>query len=210
MLYSFTRLFFLIYFVKKELMTQHLIKPKIILLVGMMGVGKTSLGRIIAGKLRLPFIDSDREIEAMTGFTISDLFARYGEAEFRKGEERVMARLLTGKPCVLSSGGGAFLSEATRLCAKKNAISVWIKAEADVISGRTQGRTHRPLVPAADNQRIIERLVQECYPVYAQADITIPSYDEHPSRTAVRLMKALEERAIVSPFEPKPKRRTHS
>lgn len=167
----------------------------------MMGVGKTSLGRIIARRLDLPFVDSDKEIEAMTGFTISDLFARYGEKEFRAGEERVMARLLGGKPCVLSSGGGAFLSEKTRKLAHDKALSVWIKAEADVISGRTEGRTHRPLVPAADNKRIIERLVQECYPVYATADMTIPSYAEHPSKTAVRLLKALEERGIISPYQ---------
>ena len=183
-------------------MTQRLLKPKIILLVGMMGVGKTSLGRIVARRLGLPFLDSDKEIEAMTGFTISDLFARYGEQEFRAGEERVMARLLNGKPCVLSSGGGAFLSPKTRQLAAEKAVSVWIKAEADVISGRTEGRTHRPLVPAADNKRIIERLVQECYPIYATADITIPSYDEHPSKTAVRLLKALEEMNLISPYRP--------
>jgi len=182
-------------------MTQRLLKPKIILLVGMMGAGKTSLGRIIARRLELPFLDSDKEIEAMTGFTISDLFARYGEKEFRAGEERVMARLLNGKPCVLSSGGGAFLSPKTRSIATQKAVSVWIKAEADVISGRTEGRTHRPLVPAADNKKIIERLVQECYPIYAQADITIPSYDEHPSKTAIRLLKVLEEKQIISPYQ---------
>jgi shikimate kinase len=136
----------------------------------------------------------------MTGFTISDLFARYGEKEFRAGEERVMERLLSGTPCVLSSGGGAFLSEKTRKLASEKAVSVWIKAEADVISFRTEGRTHRPLVPAADNQRIIERLVSECYPIYATADITIPSYAEHPSKTAIRLLRALEEKALISPY----------
>ncbi len=174
-----------------------LVQPKIILLVGMMGVGKTSLGRIISRRLGLPFLDSDKEIESMTGFTISELFARYGEQEFRRGEERVMERLLQGKPCVLSSGGGAFLSEKTRKLAKEKAISVWIKAEANVISGRTEGRTHRPLVPAADNQKAIERLVKECYPIYEQADITIPSYDELPSKTGKRLMKALYAQGIV-------------
>ncbi|MDY6407529.1 MAG: shikimate kinase [Pseudomonadota bacterium] len=182
-------------------MSQRLLTPKIILLVGMMGVGKTSLGRIIARRLELPFVDSDKEIEDMTGFTISDLFARYGEREFRAGEERVMARLLNGKPCVLSSGGGAFLSEKTRQLAHEKALSIWIKAEPKVISGRTEGRTHRPLVPAADNKKIIERLVQECYPIYATADITIPSYTEHPSRTALRLLKTLEKQGIISPFQ---------
>lgn len=182
-------------------MTQTLLQPKIILLVGMMGVGKTSLGRIIAKKLNLPFKDSDKEIESMTGFTISDLFARYGEQEFRNGEEKVMERLLCGKPCVLSSGGGAFLSERTRQIAKEHAFSVWIKAEAEVISGRTEGRTHRPLVPSADNKKVIEHFIQECYPVYAQADLTIPSYAEHASKTAIRLLKALEKAGIISPYE---------
>ena len=130
-------------------MAQRLLQPKIILLVGMMGVGKTSLGRIMARLLSLPFLDSDKEIEAMTGFTISDLFARYGEREFRAGEERVMARLLSGKPCVLSSGGGAFLSEKTRRLAKEKAVSVWIKAEGDSLTCRNVGRTRPPRGPAA-------------------------------------------------------------
>lgn len=190
-------------------MVQKLLQSKIILLVGMMGVGKTSLGRIIAKKLHLPFLDSDREIEKMTGFSISDLFARYGEKEFRAGEERVMKRLLSGGPCVLSSGGGAFLSEKTRQIAAEKSISVWIKAEADVISGRTEGRTHRPLVPAADNKRVIERLVRECYPLYAQADITVPSYNEHPAKTASRLLRELEKRSIISPNIPTKNPTTH-
>ncbi len=186
---------------RQRTMTYRLLTSKIILLVGMMGVGKTSLGRIIAKRLGLPFLDSDREIEQMTGFSISDLFARYGEKEFRAGEERVMKRLLNGTPCVLSSGGGAFLSEATRQVAADKAVSVWIKAEADVISSRTEGRTHRPLVPAADNQKVIERLVQECYPLYALADLTVSSYDEHPAKTAGRLLKQLEERGLITPID---------
>ena len=181
-------------------MTQKLLQPKILLLVGMMGVGKTSVGRLLAQKLKLPFIDSDKEIEKSTGFSISDLFARYGEAEFRKGEEKIMERLLQGKPCVLSSGGGAFLSEKTRKVAKDKAISIWLKAGADVISGRTEGRTHRPLVPAADNKKAIERLVNECYPIYAEADLTIESFAEHPQATVVRVLKELERREIISPY----------
>ena len=187
-------------------MSQKLLQPKILLLVGMMGVGKTSVGRLLARKLHLPFIDSDKEIERMTGFSISDLFARYGEAEFRLGEEKVMERLLMGEPCVLSSGGGAFLSEATRKKKKKKAVSIWIKAGADIISGRTEGRTHRPLVPAMDNQRVIERLVKECYPLYATADLTVESYNEHPAKTVVRLMQELESNGIISPYKPLHKR----
>ena len=181
-------------------MTQKLLQPKILLLVGMMGVGKTSLGRLLAKKLDLPFIDSDKEIEKLTGFSISDLFARYGEEEFRKGEEKIMARLLQGSPCVLSSGGGAFLSASTRAIAKEKAISIWVKAGADVISGRTEGRTHRPLVPAMDNQKVIEKLVKECYPLYAEADLMIESFAERPRTTIVRLLQELENRSIISPY----------
>ena len=187
-------------------MSQKLLQPKILLLVGMMGVGKTSVGRLLAKKLNLPFVDSDKEIERMTGFSISDLFARYGEAEFRLGEEKVMERLLNGDPCVLSSGGGAFLSPKTRELAQKQAISIWLKAGADVISGRTEGRTHRPLVPSMDNHKVIERLVKECYPLYAEADLTIESFDEHPAQTVIRLMKELEAHEIVSPYVPTQKR----
>lgn len=179
-------------------MEQRLLKPKIILLVGMMGVGKTSVGRIAARRLGLPFVDSDREIEHLTGFTISDLFARYGEAEFRRGEEKIMERLLSGRPCVLSSGGGAFLSERTRLIAREKSVSVWIKAATEIISGRTQGRTHRPLIPAADNRRVIEKLMQTHYPIYAQTDITVESFNEHPAQTVKRLLRELEQRAVIS------------
>lgn len=183
-------------------MNENTTQPKIILLVGMMGVGKTSLGRILARHLNLPFVDSDKEIEKLTGFTISDLFARYGEVEFRKGEERIMERLLKGKPCVLSSGGGAFLSEKTRNVAKEYAVSVWIKAGSDVISKRTQGRTHRPLVPAADNKKAIERLVSEAYPLYEKADIMVESFQEHPYKTVNRLLMLLDEKNIISGVKP--------
>ena len=184
-------------------MSQKLLQPKILLLVGMMGSGKTSVGRMLAKKLNLPFVDSDKEIEKSTGFTISDLFARYGEKEFRKGEEKVMTRLLSGSPCVLSSGGGAFLSEKTRKNAHKTAISIWIKVATEVISSRTQGRTHRPLVPSEDNQEVIQALFQKSAPIFAEADITVDSFDEHPSKTVIRLLKELEKMKIVSPYHPK-------
>ena len=184
-------------------MSQKLLQPKILLLVGMMGSGKTSVGRMLAHKLNLPFKDSDKEIEKSTGCTISDLFARYGEEEFRKGEEKVMARLLAGAPCVLSSGGGAFLSKATRELAQKYAFSIWIKVDAEVISNRTEGRTHRPLVPSADNQETIERFFQKSAPFFAEADLTVNSFDEHPSKTVIRLLKELEKMKIISPYHPK-------
>ena len=189
-------------------MSQKLLQPKILLLVGMMGVGKTSVGRLLARKLNLPFLDSDKEIEHMTGFSISDLFARYGEAEFRLGEEKVMERLLQGPPCVLSSGGGAFLSAKTRALAKKHAVSIWLKAAADVISERTEGRTHRPLVPSMDNQKVIERLLKECYPLYAEADLAFESLNEPPNKTVIRLMNELVAHNVISPYIPH-ERKTH-
>ena len=184
-------------------MKQKLLEPKIILLVGMMGVGKTSLGRILSRKLQLPFFDSDKDIEKSTGFLINELFSKCGMEEFRLGEERVMERLLNGEPCVLSSGGGAFLSEKTRKLASQKAISIWIKASSDVISRRTQGRTHRPLVPAADNQKTIERLVHERYPVYSEADIMVESFKESPYRTVSRLLRELEKRKIIEIIDEK-------
>lgn len=182
-------------------MQYKLLKPRIILLVGMMGVGKTSLGRILSKKLGLPFFDSDKEIEKSTGFSIRELFSKVGWDEFRLGEERVMHRLLEGEACVLSSGGGAFLSEKTREIATQKAISIWIKASSDVISKRTQGRTHRPLVPSVDNQKTIERLVEERYPIYSEADIMVESFKESPYRTVNRLLKELETRGVVEKVE---------
>ncbi len=178
----------------KRTMRIELTEPKIILLVGMMGCGKTTLGKVLSKKLNLPFIDSDKEIEKASGCSISDLFATYGEEEFRRGEERIMARLLSEtKPCVLSSGGGAFLSLKTQAIAKKHAISIWIRADVDLLSHRTEGRKHRPLVPAKDNKKAIERLVKECYPLYANADLTLDTHPEPISKTIQRLLNLLKE-----------------
>ncbi len=181
-----------------------LTQPKIILLVGMMGCGKTTLGKVLSRRLNLPFVDGDKEIEKASGCSISDLFATYGEEEFRRGEERIMARLLgDGKPCVLSSGGGAFLSLKTQAIAQKHAISVWIRADVDLLSRRTEGRSHRPLVPAKDNKKAIERLVKDCYPLYANADLTLDTHPEPISKTVGRLIKLLNENGTIRIVEEK-------
>ncbi len=175
-----------------------LTQKKTILLVGMMGCGKTSLGKILSKRLGLPFIDSDKEIENASGCSISDLFATYGESEFRKGEERIMERLLKAEtPCVLSSGGGAFLSQHTRDISKKHATSVWIRADVDLLSFRTEGRNHRPLVPAKDNKKAIEHLVSECYPLYAEADMVLDTRQEPIGKTVGRLLKLLTQNSII-------------
>ncbi len=191
----------LLYFVsncQEKNMKRKLLEPKIILLVGMMGVGKTSLGRILSRKLQLPFVDSDKEIEKSMGSSITELFSKFGADEFHLGEERMMNRLLNGAPCVLSSGGDAFLSAKTRQLAKEKAVSIWLKAGGDVISKRTQGRTHRPLVPAADNRKIVEQLIAERYPLYSEADITVESFCESPYRTVNRLLAELESRSLIA------------
>ena len=173
-------------------------KNKIILLVGMMGCGKTSLGKILSKKLNIPFVDRDKEIERASGCSISDLFATYGEKEFRLGEERIMERLLTTKKeCVLSSGGGAFLSKKTQKISKEHAISIWIRADVDLLSHRTEGRTHRPLVPSLDNKKAIQRLVEECYPLYQNADFVLDTRQEPIGKTISRLLSLLEENNVI-------------
>ncbi len=170
---------------------------KIILLVGMMGCGKTTLGRALARELKVPFVDADKEIEKASGCSISDLFATYGESEFRRGEERIMDRLLKGEPCVLSSGGGAWMSESTRKTAKQYAHSIWIRADVDLLSKRTTGRNHRPLVPASDNKKAIERLVKECYPIYELADLTIDTHSEPIKKTLSRMIALLKKDGLL-------------
>lgn len=172
-------------------------EKKIILLVGLMGSGKTSVGRILAKTLSLPFLDSDKEIEKASNLSISDLFASYGEEEFRKGEERIMERLMTGKQCVLSSGGGAFLSKRTRALSKKTTLSIWIKADLDILCSRTQGKKHRPLVPSEDNRDALRHLIEESYPLYEEADLCVDSCEESPYQTVLKIMPLLKEVGFI-------------
>lgn len=171
------------------------ILPKTVLLVGMMGSGKTSVGRRASKILKVPFVDADHEIEKAAGCSVSDIFNMYGEDEFRAGEERVMDRLLKdGKPKILASGGGAFLSEATRKLSKETAVSLWLRTEHEVLVKRTTGRSHRPQLrnyddPADD----IKKLIEERYPIYGEADIIIDTYDEQPYETANRVAMAICE-----------------
>lgn len=123
---------------------------KIILLVGLMGSGKTSVGKRLAKKLDLPFVDGDQEIEKAAGLSLVDVLKCFGEEEYRAGEQRVMKRLLQGTPCVLASGGGSFVAEQTRALAKDHAITVWLKADVDVLYHRTAGRKHRPFLKGND------------------------------------------------------------
>lgn len=150
-----------------------------IVLVGMMGSGKSSVGRRLAGRLGLPFVDADTEIETAAHMTIPEIFAQRGEAEFREGERRVINRVLTTRaPLVLATGGGAFMNAETRERVKELGIAVWLKAEPDVLMRRVRKRSNRPLLQTADPEATLRRMLAEREPVYALADITILSSDE--------------------------------
>lgn len=150
-----------------------------IVLVGMMGVGKSTIGRRMALRLKLPFVDADTEIETAAHMTIPEIFAQRGEAEFREGERRVISRVLTTRaPLVLATGGGAFMNAETRERVKELGISVWLKAEPDVLMRRVRKRSNRPLLQTADPEATLRRMLAEREPVYALADITILSSDE--------------------------------
>lgn len=150
-----------------------------IVLVGMMGSGKSSVGRRLAGRLGLPFVDADTEIETAAHMTIPEIFAQRGEAEFREGERRVISRVLTTRaPLVLATGGGAFMNAETRGRVKELGISVWLKAEPDVLMRRVRKRSNRPLLQTADPEATLRRMLAEREPVYGLADITILSSDE--------------------------------
>ena len=148
-----------------------------VVLVGMMGAGKSTIGRRLATRLRLPFLDADIEIEAAAGMSIPDIFETHGEPHFRDGEARVIARLLDGGPCVLATGGGAFMRAETRDRIASKAVSIWLKADADIIMKRVKRRADRPLLQTADPAATIGRLLEEREPVYQRADITSASRD---------------------------------
>lgn len=148
-----------------------------IVLVGMMGAGKTTVGRRLAARLGLRFVDSDAEIETAAAMSISDIFAAHGEEEFRAGEARVIARLLREHRGVIATGGGAFINPETRAAIKELAVSVWLKADFDILFARVSKRPTRPLLQTADPRGTLRDLIASRYPTYALADITISSRD---------------------------------
>lgn len=173
-------------------------KPdRTIALVGLMGAGKSTVGRRLAARLDLPFLDADTEIETAAGCTIPEIFERHGEAEFRAGERRVIARLLRGQPKVLATGGGAFMDPDTRQRIKARAISVWLRADIDLLMSRVARRDNRPLLKQGDPRRTMERLMAERYPVYSEADIVIDSNEGPHDAIVERIVDALRERAAA-------------
>jgi shikimate kinase len=172
-------------------MSPRLTIPKPIVLVGMMGAGKTSVGRHLAQKLGLPFIDADGEIESAAQATITEIFERDGEAAFRSGERRVIARLLDGPVCVLATGGGAFMTPETRTKIHECAISVWLRADLDLLARRVGRRRDRPLLNHGNPRDTLARLLAVRNPVYAEADIVIDSGEQTPDEVAEALIAAL-------------------
>ncbi len=168
-----------------------------IALVGMMGAGKSSVGRRLAAKLGVPFRDADSEIETAAGCTISEIFERFGEAEFRQGERRVIGRLLAEPPHVLATGGGAFINEDTRAEIKAQGVSIWLQAPLDLLVARVQRRETRPLLKDGDPREILSRLLAEREPVYALADIALPSEEGPHSAVVERIIRTLEERGLL-------------
>ena len=150
---------------------------KPLVLVGMMGAGKTTVGRRLAAKLNRHFLDSDEEIEKAAQMTIPEIFEQRGEPEFRAGETRVIARVLKDDGIVLATGGGAFVNEETRALVKNEAISIWLKAEADILFERVSRRSNRPLLKTANPRATLEKLIEDRYPIYAEADVTVISRD---------------------------------
>jgi shikimate kinase len=163
-----------------------------IVLVGLMGAGKSTVGRRLAQKLGLPFLDADHEIEAAAGMTIPDIFSIFGEAYFRDGERRVIARLLQEGPLVLATGGGAFMSEETRSNIAAAGVSIWLKAELDVLMRRVRKRSNRPLLQNPDPEGTMRKLMEVRHPVYAQADITVESHEVPHDRVVAELIEALD------------------
>ena len=173
-------------------MSQRLTLTKPVVLVGMMGAGKTSVGRLLAQKLGLPFIDADSEIEQAAQATISEIFERDGEAVFRSGERRVIARLLEGPLCVLATGGGAFMSDETRGKIHERAISIWLRAELDLLVRRVGRRRDRPLLNTGNPRDTLAKLLEVRSPIYGEADITVESGDQAPEQVAEAVIAALQ------------------
>lgn len=162
-----------------------------LVLVGMMGAGKTTVGRRLANRLGRQFIDSDEEIERAAQMSIPEIFEQRGEGEFRAGEMRVIARLLKEKDIVLATGGGAFVNSDTRALVKAGAVSVWLKADLDLLFERVSRRANRPLLKTADPRGTLEKLIADRYPIYAEADLTVVSRDVPQDNVAVDVIVAL-------------------
>ena len=155
-----------------------------LVLVGLMGAGKTTIGRRLADRLNVPFVDADDEIERAAGCSITDLFEVHGEKAFREGEKRVIARLMEGPPGVMATGGGAFMNTVTRERIKERGISIWLRADLEILVQRCARRDDRPLLKDGNMKEILRNLIDQRYPVYSEADIIVDTGNK-PQRTVI-------------------------
>lgn len=198
---SYLGAFFIVYwinfgkicFVMNEEYDDYIDRP--IVMVGLMGAGKTSVGRALARRLGIPFVDSDKEIEAAAGCSVVDIFAMYGEEEFRRVEQRVIERLLDTPPAlkVISTGEGAFITPAVRQMVLDRALSIWLRADLDLLVKRTKTRDTRPQLLNTDSKKILAQLIDERYKTYALADITVETRDENLRKTMGKVLRGIEE-----------------
>ncbi len=173
--------------------------PRTLVLVGLMGAGKTSIGRRVAGRLGLDFRDADAEIESAAGQTISEIFATRGEAEFRRGERQVIARLLHEPVHVLATGGGAFMDAETRAAIQHRGLSLWLRADLDTLVERTSRRSTRPLLEQGDRRQILKNLIDVRYPIYALADMTVDSGQGNHDATVETVLRAIATHVLPAP-----------
>lgn len=170
-----------------------LVLPKTLVLVGMMGAGKSSIGWRLARKLGTPFNDTDQEVERAAGCSVADIFETWGEKAFRDAERRVIKRLLNGPIHVISTGDGAFVDEESREVIKESAISLWLRANPEILYERVIRRDTRPLLFEGDAKQILEEMIERRYPIYAKADIIVESNDDAHEATVERVMEALKD-----------------
>ena len=164
---------------------------KPIVLVGLMGAGKTSIGRKLADRMQVPFVDADQELEKAAGCTITEFFEKFGEKEFRRGEKRVIARLLKSCPCVLATGGGAFMDLETRAMIKNTAVSVWLNADLDTLDARLARRSGRPLLQTKNPRATLQSLMEKRYPIYAEADMIVETINGSVDVTVDKVYKSI-------------------
>jgi shikimate kinase len=164
---------------------------RLIVLVGMMASGKTSVGRLLAQKLEIPFVDADHEIEVAAQMSVPEIFTKHGEADFRSGERRVIARILRDGPRVLATGGGAYMNAQTREAIRDRGLSVWLKADAETILRRAKRRTNRPLLQSGNPEETVRKLIEIRYPIYAEADVTVESRDGTHEETVASIVEAI-------------------
>lgn len=178
---------------RRETPTVSFMPPKTIALVGLMGCGKTSIGRRVAKKLELPFADSDQEVELSAGCSMKEIYSVYGEEAFKSGERRVIARLLSQPPQILATGGSSILDPETQALLREQSITVWLDADLETLVTRVSRRNDRPLIKDGNQREVLEELIRTCYPVYEQSDVHVKTYDEATNATVDRVISAISD-----------------